>query len=179
MSLINIDVYRDKLLRGIAQCKVTYVHQWTSTFTLAKELPAELMLVHDVREYFQRDDAVDERTRNAMAALIMTKEQEYSADEEAHIKTVTDLCAYAEKDYKEIKTDDPHVVLRRAADRSSTSSIGVIEVRFMVSVGVTVCAAFDLLRSSRQDINEFVSTKGGVESECPERAASACEGRAS
>jgi hypothetical protein len=123
-------VVRFKSINNDTQCEVTLVqHMDTGGFVpkrvMVSKTPQVLSGVADMRELFQRDDAVDKVARDELAGVIELEQQVYDNEEKKFIVDVQDkLGGLKEEDFKELESPDHLVKMHSIFKAQSRSAIG-------------------------------------------------------
>ena len=154
---------------NVRQCRVTYRQSvdaggiMPNSVINSKLIPHHLMVVKEAIDYFKRDAEVDSAALSALAGVIKSKPQEYTADEKDMIKRGRDFF----KIYSDEKKN--HKVLTSSNSRFHVRAVDVSGRNFGAGVAVAVidadietCLAYEFIKDSREAASNRKS-KGVVE----------------
>jgi hypothetical protein len=140
------------------QCKIT-LHQyfdaggWIPEWAATLQIPKTLAVVDELRNVFQRDREIDQFDRSELVATMRGAPQEYTAEEIASIERVQNkIGSLPEVDMKDVAFYD-HLVSMKETFIKGEGSI-ILTASTIVDATSEVCAAFDYLKTSRENLKE-------------------------
>ncbi|GMI30122.1 hypothetical protein TeGR_g9758 [Tetraparma gracilis] len=166
----NLKVVRGKIISVMrfgpfnddTQCEVTLVsHLDAGGFlperVVVAKIPEALSGVSEMRELFQRDDAIDGAKRGELAAIINTSKQPYLPDENKLIKKVgarfASLPAFE-------KLDSPDHFVHMSSALKEGSSSAILRASTIVDAPIAEVAAWEMAKMSRENQKEHVAFGG-------------------
>jgi hypothetical protein len=181
---LSVDVWVDygcsmKTVRGTAkvvtrftpleetqQCKVTITQYLDAAGNIPvavanSKIPESLGSVISMRNAFQRDDEFDAADRTSLAQVIRERPQTYSAEEAAIFERIRGkLGSLSEPDFKDLESPDPLVIMKSIFIKGD--SIMVLRGSSIIDTTAEECAAFDLLKMSRENLKSAQNLKRAV-----------------
>ncbi|GMI28241.1 hypothetical protein TeGR_g4461, partial [Tetraparma gracilis] len=155
-------VVRFKSTNDDTQCEVTLVqHMDAGGFlperVVVAKIPKALSGVAEMRELFQRDDAIDGAKGSELAAIINTSEQPYLPDEDKLIDEVgvkfASLPAFE-------KLDSPDHFVHMSVAFKEGSSSAILKASTIVDAPIAEVAAWEMAKMSRENQKEHVAFGG-------------------
>ena len=126
-----------------------------------KRAHASLLVLDELRKEFEHDAEMDGFERNNYAAVISSKEQEYSTDELADFQTTRDRFRTfsAEEGYNSLQSPD-HLLTMDVKETSASDGAGVMTATTICDDTPAVLAASELGKLSRHNTAKFIKSSG-------------------
>ncbi|GMI54554.1 hypothetical protein TeGR_g8854 [Tetraparma gracilis] len=155
-------VFRCKPINDDTQCEVTHVqHADAGGFVpervVVAKIPEVLSGVAEMRELFQRDDAIDGAKRGELAAIINTSKQPYLAVEDKLIAEVGARFASLPA-FDKLDSPDHFVHMSSALKEGSSTAIG--RATTIVDAPIAEVAAWEMAQMSRENMKGHVAFGG-------------------
>ncbi|GMI27852.1 hypothetical protein TeGR_g10416 [Tetraparma gracilis] len=155
-------VLRLKSINDGTQCEVTLVQHgdaggFVPEGVMVAKIPQALRPVADMRELFQRDDAIDGAKRSELAAIINTNKQPYLPDETALVKKIGAKFASLPA-FEKLDSPDHFVHMSWVFKEGSSAAIG--RATTIVDAPIAEVAAWELAKMSRENQKEHVAFGG-------------------
>ncbi|GMI43573.1 hypothetical protein TeGR_g4439, partial [Tetraparma gracilis] len=157
-------IVRFKSINDDTQCEVTLLQHgdaggFVPERVAAAKIPQALGSVRNMRELFQRDDAIDGAQMSELAAIINTSEQPYLPDEDSLVAKVgakfASLPAFE-------KLDSPDHFVHMSVVFKEGSSSAILRASTIVDAPIAEVAAWEMAKLSRENMKEHV-TFGGLD----------------
>ncbi|GMI33215.1 hypothetical protein TeGR_g6242 [Tetraparma gracilis] len=157
-------VWRFKPINNDTQCEVTLVtHVDAGGFVperaMVARLPQTLSGVADMRELFQRDDAIDSAKRSELAAIIRANNETYTGVENGVVDRVRDqLGGVPHSSFENFESPD-HLVHMKGFHAGKN---GTPRASTVLDEEICLCAAKAFITTARSKVQEFFAN-GGLE----------------
>ena len=162
----SMGVYRFKSINDDTQCEVTLVQHgdaggFVPERVVVAKIPQALSGVAEMRELFQRDDAMDKVERDELAGIIERKPQIYDDQEDALMGRVKSKFSGLEDDSLE-PLESPDRFVKMSIAHMDGDRDAVMQAAVTIDADISQCAAFDLCRTSRKALKDH-HNGGGLE----------------
>ncbi|GMI30147.1 hypothetical protein TeGR_g12502, partial [Tetraparma gracilis] len=159
-------VVRFKSINDDTQCEVTLVQHgdaggFVPERVVVAKMPQALSGVAEMRELFQRDDAMDKVERDELAGIIERKPQIYDDQENALMDRVQSKFSGLKDDSLE-PLESPDLFVKMRIGHAEGDHDAVLKADVTIDADISQCAAFDLCRMSRKALKEH-HDGGGLE----------------
>ncbi|GMI22407.1 hypothetical protein TeGR_g5792, partial [Tetraparma gracilis] len=169
-------VVRFKSINDDTQCEVTLVQHgdaggFVPERVMVAKIPQALRGVADMRELFQRDEAIDGAKQSELAAIINTSKQPYLPDEVSLVDKVSAKFASlsialpsslrakkTHSTFEKLDSPDPFVHMSVAFKEGSSNAIG--RASTIVDAPIAEVAAWEMAKMSRENQKEHVAAGG-------------------
>ncbi|GMI22423.1 hypothetical protein TeGR_g13348, partial [Tetraparma gracilis] len=158
----SMGVVRFRPINDDTQCEVTLIQHgdaggYVPERVVVAKIPQALSGVAEMRELFQRDDAVDGAERSELADIINTSEQPYLPDEDSLIDEVRTKFASLPA-FEKLDSPDHFVHMSSAFKEGSSNAIGMATT--IVDAPIAEVAAWAGAEMSRENRKEHVAFGG-------------------
>ncbi|GMI22558.1 hypothetical protein TeGR_g10182 [Tetraparma gracilis] len=156
--------FRFKPLNDDSQCEVTLVHHghaggFVPERVMVAKIPQALSAVSNMREHFQRDDAIDDAKRSELAEIINTSKQPYLPNEDKFIDEVSaKFASMGDAAFEKLDSPDHFVHMFSAFKEGSSTTIG--RATTIVDATIAEVAAWELAKMSRGNLKGHVEFGG-------------------
>jgi hypothetical protein len=159
-------VIRFRPINDNTQCEVTLVQHgdaggFVPERVVVAKIPQALSGVAEMRELFQRDDAMDKVERDELAGIIERKPQIYDDQENALMDRVQSKFSGLKDDSLE-PLESPDLFVKMRIGHAEGDHDAVLKADTTIDADISQCAAFDLCRMSRKALKEH-HDGGGLE----------------
>ncbi|GMI35864.1 hypothetical protein TeGR_g6190, partial [Tetraparma gracilis] len=159
-------VFRFKPINDDTQCEVTLVQHgdaggFVPERVVVAKIPEALVGVTDMRELFERDDAIDDTMRSELVALINAHSVDLTGRSQRLVKRVTQkFSSLTEAAFEKLESPDHFVHMFSALEEGSSTAIG--RATTVVDAPIAEVAAWELAKMSRENQKEHAAS-GGLE----------------
>jgi hypothetical protein len=121
-------------------------------------VPLQLTTLVQLRNAFQRDEEIDKEARNDLVRIIRDEPQDYTVEENDLLyRVASKLDNLKQEDLKGIDSPDPLVEMNFIIAVIGSSSGAIVTATTTVDASIEECAAWDLLKLSREQLNRSKS----------------------